>query len=59
MMLILNYRQTVKDNSFLSTDVDVSYLGFYLRPKAIISDHWISHWVKERSGGHFEMEWKK
>ena len=38
---------------FLSTD------GFCLRPKWTISDHWSSHWVKERTGCHFEIKWKK
>ena len=38
---------------FLSTDV--AHLGFCLRPKSSISDYWLSHRVKERTGGHFEM----
>ena len=39
---------------FFSTDV--AYLGFCLIPKSSISDHWSSDRVKERTGGHFEME---
>ena len=58
-MLILNYKQTVKDNSILFLFSDVAYLGFCLRPKSSISDHWSSHRVKERTGGHFEMEREK
>ena len=57
-MLILNYRQTVKYNSVLFCfSTDVAYLGFCLRPKSNISDHWSSQRVKERTGGHFENEW--
>ena len=52
-MLILNYRQTVKDKSLM-----YHILGFYLRPKSSTSDHWSSHRVIERKGGHFEIKWK-
>ena len=58
-MLILNYRQMVKDNSVLFLSIDIAYLGFCLRPKSNISDQWLSHRVKERTGGHFEMEREK
>ena len=58
-MSILNYRQTVKDNSVLFLSTDVAHLGFCLRTKLSISDQWSSHRVKERTGGHFEIEWKK
>ena len=38
---------------------DLAYLGFCLRQKLSIYDHWSSHTVKQHAGGQFEMEWKK
>ena len=39
---------------FLLTDV--AHLGFCLRLKSSISDHWSSHRVQERPGGLFEKK---
>ena len=44
---------------FCFLSVDVTYLGFCLRPKSSISEHWSSQNVKIRWGGHFEIKWKK
>ena len=55
-MLILNYRQRLKIIQFCFLLTDVAYLGFCLRPKSSISDHWSSHRVKVRTGGYFEIE---
>ena len=44
---------------FCFLSVDVTYLGFCLRPKSSISEHWSSQNVKIRWGGHFEIKWKE
>ena len=46
----------MKDNSVSFVLIDVVYLGFF-DTKSSISDDWSSHRGKERSGGHFEMEY--
>ena len=40
---------TLKDISVLFLSTEIAYLGFCLRPKSNISDHWLSHRVKERT----------
>ena len=49
----------VKDNSVLFLSNNEAHLGFCFIPKSSISDHLLSHRVKERTGGHFKMEWGK
>ena len=53
MREIQGVRRLIADVDFELQSNNAAYLEFCLRSKSSISDHWSSHRVKERTGGHF------